>query len=144
MRKAACRANIKGSNIMKKYLIAAAIVAAVSPAMAEPMSSKLFYQFYNASVATMDHFNYPAHVYCSSKGCERQRVMPFGYVNGQPGYQILVDFLGDDKTTVIGSIMCRMPADMKIRVCDAPDAVRWTERLNEATNTWEFVATVDP
>jgi hypothetical protein len=130
---------------MKKYLIAAAMVAAVSPAMAKPMSAKEFYDFYNISVQTMDHFHYaPAHVYCFSHGCEKQRIMPFGYVNGQTGYLMLDDFLGDDKTTVIGSIICRMPADMKMRICDAPDTVRWTERLNEATNSWEPVATVDP
>jgi hypothetical protein len=97
------------------------------------------------TVQTMDHFNYPpAHAYCFSYGCEKQRVMPFGYFNGQTGYVELVDILGDDKTTVISSIICHMPADMKMRVCDAPDSVRWTERLNEATNTWEHVATVDP
>ena len=130
---------------MKKYLIAAAMIATGSPAMAKPMSAKTFYDFYNSLVTTMDKLHIePAHVYCYSHGCEKQRIMPFGYFNGQTGYIMVDDFLGDDKTTVIGSIMCRMPADMKIRMCDGPDQVRWTERLNEATNTWEPVATVDP
>jgi hypothetical protein len=38
---------------MKKYLIAAAIIAAVSPAMAEPMPAKTFYTVYNSFVQTV-------------------------------------------------------------------------------------------
>jgi hypothetical protein len=135
----------KGDAKMQKLLIATAIVAAVSPATAAPISRKDFDVLYRAMVQVANQNDYPAHVYCYPSGCERQQTMPFGYFDGKPGYLLIDDILDDDKVTVLGSMICRFAADSKVRTCRSSwRDTAWAERRNEATNTWEYTATIDP
>jgi hypothetical protein len=128
--------NVKNT-VASIALVAGVIGYSISPAPAAPVSSQMFNSMYNAMMSTAKQFGHYPQIKCQNGNCERQTVMPFGYVNNQTGYVLIDDLLDKDKKTVLFSMICRFPADMTVRICDMPDTVRWEEVKNPATGNFE-------